>query len=42
MDSDKLWTQHKDVLRRIYIQENMTLKQVKQYMEENHGFPEMR
>lgn len=41
MDSEKLWSQHKDVLRRVFITENMTLKQVKQFMEANYGFPKM-
>lgn len=42
MDSEQRWTQHEDVLRRIYITENLNLEQVKQFMEVNHGFPEMR
>lgn len=37
-----MWYQHEDVFRRIYIDKNMTLAQVKQFMEANHGFPQMR
>ncbi|KAI3392451.1 hypothetical protein diail_5695 [Diaporthe ilicicola] len=42
MDLEQLWSQHEDIIRRLYIKENKTLKQVKQFMEENHGFPQMR
>jgi hypothetical protein len=37
--ADNIWTAHQDTLRRLYLVERKTLKQVKQVMESQHGFP---
>lgn len=36
-----LWFDHKEVLHRLFIEENKTLKQVKEVMESQFEFPEM-
>lgn len=42
MASDSLWHQHAALFRRLYIEENKTLKQVKSEAEGAYGFPSSR
>jgi hypothetical protein len=42
MASESLWHQHAALFRRLYIDENKTLKQVKSEAEGAHGFPSNR
>ncbi|KAI1427240.1 hypothetical protein F5Y12DRAFT_738004 [Xylaria sp. FL1777] len=36
---DDVWTEHATLIRRLYISERKTLKQVKEILENQHGFP---
>ena len=37
-----LWRHHAFKLRELYLDQNMTLKQVKDFMEREHGWPEFK
>ena len=34
-----IWLQHESIIRKIYQDDDKTLKELKQIMEQQHGFP---
>ena len=40
-DGNDIWDRYEPLLRRLYVGEQKTLKEVKKIMETLHGFPEM-